>query len=141
MQQVGRTSLAQHSLQELLILLSTGSDPEASLEYAYRLLHGLGMGADAEAALSQFHAAAELGSDEAMYNLSVCYLRGIGTRTNLALSRYWASRCELQLGIGCSDGAPVKDPDAPPCHEYAAEPLFQERAPEPRLGSRDSGIE
>jgi len=37
---------------------------------------------------------ADCGVPEAMYSLAVCYLLGRGVEHSLALSRFWARRCE-----------------------------------------------
>ncbi len=120
---LGSSSLSGLPLLDLLSRVEEGLDADASLEYAHRLFHGLAVSPDAVAAARQLEVATELGSLEAMYNLSICYLRGLGVRRNLALSRYWAMACERGHdylgGQRREDGADT-----------------QVRAPEPRFRSR-----
>jgi TPR repeat protein len=84
--------------EELLERANEGFDAAPMLELAYRYFRGIGgLRRSPRRALTWLHAAAELGSAEAMYNLALCYLHGVGTRRSLARSSYWSQQCDLRF--------------------------------------------
>lgn len=72
---------------------------------------------------------------EAMYALSLCYLRGYGVARSLAASRRWAQRCEQLL----SDRSAREQPSSP----LASPPLLRateaRRVEVPRIGRARAG--
>ncbi len=72
-------------------------DQRAGGELAYRLVAGVGVDANPRRGLSLYRRLARQGCPVAAYNLSVCYMLGVGVPRSLAWSVHWARECERIL--------------------------------------------
>ena len=66
--------------------------PLAMVCLADELMSGKNIEPNHERAFSLYHEAAELGESNSMWNVSLCYKAGIGTKPNVSRSRHWAMK-------------------------------------------------